>query len=766
MRRPRLSKQWRRRLIRAGLGGALCWALVYFAVPLCLPFPDGLEKPPAPGLEITDLHGKPLRKLLSDGARVEAVPEFAKISTDLVNATLAAEDKRFWDHGGIDFLAAGRSLRDSLSSGRTVSGASTVTQQLIKISSRRQQREITTKLYEMFAARKIEISWSKERILTEYLNRLNYGNLRVGCASAARGYFGKPLADCSLAECAFLAGLPQAPGRLNPYRNFAAAKRRQEWVLGRMLASGTIDEKRHRRATAEPLRLRQSNGAFEAPHFVDYLLERTDWESATVENKLRTSLDFDLQTECEDRVAAHLERLTNRRLSNAAFVVIENASGAVRAMSGSRDYSDPDGGQFNGALAPRSPGSTLKPFTYLLALQDGDTAATVVDDLPIEFMTDTGIYRPSNFDRRSHGPVSYRVALASSLNISAVRTLDHIGGAAVLTAALSSCGITTLTESPGHYGLGLTIGNAEVRLLELTNAYACLARLGEFRPVSLIESPAPGSLPERRFEPDACWLIADILSDPNARARAFGHDSPLRLPFKVAVKTGTSTDFRDNWTVGYTPEFTVGVWMGNFDNTPTDHVASVEGAAPIWRAIMLHLNRTRGTTWFARPPSIVRAAVDPVTGQPPPHIFLRKRPLTAEWFRRTNLPAIADTSHYDSFGRPLLPQEYASWLGGADDWLGSTVALGDSVSGDQFRVVSPLPGTTIYLDPDLPNSGSRFPLETNLGVADVDWSSPTAVVNTSSSQPYAILTEGRHRFEAEEKRTGNVVRTWVVVRGL
>lgn len=517
-------RRWLRRLLAA----AVTWLLLWYALPWCFPWPEELNAPPAPAAAFTDREGAPLRRLLENGGRGGGELSLERIPKWLVLATLAAEDQRFRSHGGVDWLAAARAVKDSLSAGRKVSGASTVTQQLVKIVHPR-PRNLWTKVMEIFTARRLEMTWSKDQIIAAYLSRLHYGSLAEGCAEAAGTYFDKPLADCSLAECAFLAGLPQAPGRLSPWRNFEGAKKRQEWVLSRMKALTWITPDEYRRALTEPLRTVRTASAFRAPHFVDMILSgQTPGPAAGT--SLRTTLDAAIQQHCERCLRDRLARLANHNAHHAAAVVLDNATGHILALIGSPDYSSARGGQVNGAAARRSPGSALKPFTYLLAFQNGQSPADIVPDLPVEFMTPTGVYRPENYNHRAAGPVSLRAALANSLNLSAVRTLQEHGGAPALVDALQSCGLTTLTRKPGDYGLGLTIGGGEVTLLELTTAYGCLARLGTHRaPVMLMDAPASPEV--RAFDPAACWLLADVLADNDARTRSFGMDSALRLPF-------------------------------------------------------------------------------------------------------------------------------------------------------------------------------------------------------------------------------------------
>ena len=753
----------RRWLVRGAAVAVAIWLILWVLAPLLVELPSGLDESPVPGAEIVDRNGKPLRKMLNpEGQRTEPSLPLDGVPRGLINATLAAEDQRFWEHSGIDFVALVRAINDGIDAGRPVSGASTISQQLIKISGPRRERKVSTKLFEFVAARKLEMVWSKERILSTYFSRLDYGNLLVGAPAAAQGYFGKPLADCSLAECALLAGLPQAPSRLNPYRAFDRAKERQEWILNRMVDEKMISAEQAEEAKREQLVLAKDFGAFRAPHFVDQIIAAQESE-ADLPAVFQTTLDLDLQTFAERTVSQHLQRLRTHNVTNAAVVVIDNASGDVITLIGSANYRSRRGGQNNGATAPRSPGSTLKPFTYLIALERGDTPATIVDDIPVEFMTGTGIYAPVNYDHRNHGPVSYRRALGNSLNISAVRALDRVGGARVLMNALAACGVTTLTEAAEHYGLGLTIGNAEVCLLELTNAYACLARLGNYLPWRLqLDSTPPGL--KRVFEEDATYLIADMLSDPSARAAAFGADSLLNLAFPVACKTGTSSDYRDNWTIGFTPGVTVGVWAGNFGGEPMQNVSGISGAGPIFRDIMEHCHKTIGLTWYTQPPTIVERSVDPATGLPPAHGQPLPRQKVREKFREWNVPR-PDPSRYDALGRVRLSTNYARWFNSPENWLGETAVLANE-SGKApmgtLRILSPLPGTVVYLDPDFPDRGARFPLSASGVTGELQWTSKTLRV----SDQHAILTEGTHHISARNPTTGTTLKTWVEVRSL
>jgi penicillin-binding protein 1C len=362
--------------------------------------------------------------------------------------------------------------------------------------------------------------------------------------------------------------------------------------------------------------------------------------------------------------------------------------------------------------------------------------------------------------------MTYRQALGNSLNISAVRVLDSIGGAETLLPRFRELGLTTLNEDAAHYGLGLTIGNASVRLIELANAYACLARLGRFKPWTLrwsAQSPERNQEERRMLGENESWLIADILSDNQAREMAFGSWSVLRLPFKCAVKTGTSSTFRDNWTLGYTPEFTVGVWVGNFDNTPMQDVSGVTGAGPVFRDVMLHLHEKQPATWFARPAAITHARIDPRTGkrltpQTPPARVSRE-----EFFITDKMPPVAQASDYDASGRAILPRDYATWVPSNANWLGDLVTTAGADAKPVLRITNPIPGTVVILDPDIRNSGNRLLLQA-AGTTQPRWTCKTLELRNESPHTFAILKPGRHEIELRDESSGLSAKTFVIVQ--
>jgi penicillin-binding protein 1C len=718
------------------------------------PVPRALNTSLPQSVKFVDRRGRPLRRVLQDQRIYRSRCSLSDISPNAIAATLSAEDKRFRVHSGIDFFAAGRALLEFVNSGTTHSGASTITEQLVKLGESREPRTIPTKLREIWGALCIERHWSKERILEEYLNRLDYGDLQLGLASASWDYFEKPPSDLSVAEAAFLAAIPQAPSRLDPFKHFIATQTRQRWVLSRMRANGYLDDATYARALAEPLRLRQRSRDFEAPLLVDLLLERRGTlppEGGTV----HTTVDLSLNQWIDQVIGRQLNALSEKNVSAAAVVVIDNQSGDVLALCGSGDYFEPGTGQINGAWSARSAGSALKPFTYLRSLEKGAFPGTVVADVPTDFATETGLYHPNNYNHRFYGPVTMRFALANSLNVAAIKVLEQTGGPEVLYEALQTAGITTLGHPAAYYGLGLTIGNGEVRLLELTNAFASLARLGIYRPFRLLsrqgELGAPG---HRIFDERAAYLLADMLSDNHARAATFGLNSYLSFDFPVACKTGTSSNYRDNWTLGFTPEWTIGVWVGNPDNAPMRGITGVTGAAPIFREIMLHLHEQHGTSWYHSPPGIDHCWIDPLTGR---EVMKDQSRAVEEIFAFR--PESARPEDYDSANHVRLPAEYSAWLESSQN---TSIPLLRSPA-QRLQILQPAPGSSYFLDPDLPANDQRLVLSAESS-GSLEWNSASLDCRADGDHVTVLLREGRHEIVAHDRTTGETASTWINVR--
>ncbi len=619
--------------------------------------PDRLS--PAPGPLVLDRHGRILRLGLNpQGSRGILLPP-GPLPPLVVQAFVAAEDRRFWRHPGVDCVAVGRALLSNLSRGRIVSGASTLTMQLCRQLDPG-PRTYGRKLREMARALRLEAALPKEEILRHFLNRVPLGGNLVGVETAARAYFGSPAAELSPAQAATLAALAKAPARLHPRKaSGEALLSRRQRVLQAMGLSGYLTPRQVAAAQSEPLALAPGAPAlpFAAPHFVNLVLTSAPSPPRGV---VTTTLDLDLQTQAEAILASHRERLRQQGAGQASLVVLDNRSGEILALVGSLEYSRRRQGMVNGATARRSPGSALKPFLYALALDLGFTSATLLPDVERRYRTPGGEFQPLNFDRTAHGPVSFREALGNSLNLAAVRLLSQVGPERLYTTLEKLELISPPAPGPEHYGLGLVVGNLEVTLLQLAQAYATLAQGGLFRPARLLKD-APEPPLRRVFSPQAAYIISDILADPAARGRVFGASQAMNPPFPLALKTGTSSGYRDCWAVGYTREHTLGVWVGNFDGRPTREASGALVAAPILADLAAELYRQQPPTPLPRPPGVVAADICAVSGQRPgpacPH---RVR----ELFVAGGEPAETCPLHHPGEPWHRLTPEYAGWLKG------------------------------------------------------------------------------------------------------
>jgi 1A family penicillin-binding protein len=708
--------------------------------------------PPADQLVALTAHGQNTRIFARDGSLLQAplapddptaglrrrVP-LSEISPYLIDAVVATEDSNFYEHRGVDPVALGRAIFRAVQTQGPVVGTSTISQQLAKLVFLSPERSITRKVKEAILAAEITRRYSKDAILEIYLNEIYYGNLAYGIEAAAQLYFNKPASELTLAEAALLAGLPQAPAAYDPLQNPEGAKDRQADVLRLMVEHGAITQEQADAAWREPLTYYgsglESTWLDKAPHFVMAVrsqIEQLYGPELLYRGGLQvyTSLDPQLQAEAERQVQTGVAELQGRNVSNGALVAQDPRTGEILAMVGSADFDDAEiSGQVNVALSPRQPGSTMKPFTYLATFErpnDWWTTATLIDDVRTEFDDGAGRppYVPVNYDGREHGRVSVRSALANSYNIAAVRALQHVGVDALLQVA-ERFGMATLTQ-PDHppYGLALTLGGGEVTLLEMTNAYGALANGGVYTPPTpiLCILDATGTVLERVDVPDlpeACrnaplaaravqrqpeqtrvatpqhsYLITDILKDNEARTPAFGANSSLQIGRPAAVKTGTTNDVRDIWTVGYTPQLAVGVWVGNADGTPMDqNLSGIAGAGPIWNRFMRAALADVAPQDFARPSGIVQVEICTLTGAPADSACPADR-RRVELFAADQLPPGADAGRLDvALSWPLDGQTLAGVIpvrGSASipDFAHYLVEYGESFEPGAWGVVA------------------------------------------------------------------------------
>lgn len=569
---------------------------------------------------------------------------YDRLPKHLIDAAIASEDESFWRNPGIDFKAIARSAFINILERRVISGASTITQQLARASIISLQqlpfRSIDRKLREILIALRLTASYSKKDILTMYFNQMYFGNLAYGIQAASSTYFDKDVSQLSLAESAFLVGLLSSPDRRNPFTNMNEVKEKQIQVLELMVKDGFISKEKAGDAKREELALAKKKTDIKAPHFVHYILQEI--ETLGIKNdqgiNIYTTLDYPTFTLSEDIAKLWVNRLKDQHdLSNASLVLIKNGTGEILNMLGGIDYFDAThAGQVNISTALRQPGSALKPVTYATAFMQGYTPATLIYDVKKVYKTKKGEgFTPNNYDGRYHGLVLVREALASSLNLPAVEMLNRIGINSFLKVA-RDLGITTFTQED-RYDLSLTLGGGEVKLLELTNVFASFARGGDYKEPFAIQKITTDSEKVLYEHKDrggiqvlgqngnqVAYLISNILSDPKARIPGFSEKNSLVLSHPAAVKTGTTTDWHDNWTVGYTPSYTVGVWVGNNDNHAMRDITGVIGAAPIWNQFFEEFLKGKPTEQFVRPDRIKEVEVCALSGKLPDGICPEK----------------------------------------------------------------------------------------------------------------------------------------------
>jgi 1A family penicillin-binding protein len=620
----------------------LFFIFVYFYIFYKLPSPKTLKNFQAipVSTQILDRNGKLLYHLYRNQKRsivkIKTLPKYVS------QATIAIEDKNFYNHQGVSLVGGIlRAIKDTLLQ-KQLQGGSTITQQLIKSALLSPERTLRRKIREIVLALWTERIFTKEEILELYLNQIPYGGATYGIEEAALKYFDKHAKDLSLEEAAFLAGLPQAPTLYSPYNNPQLAQKRRNEVLKAMYDQKYIDKKTYEKAIKKPLIVKPLLEKIKAPHFVFYVksLLEEKYQIKDIETggfKVYTTLDLDIQEEAEKILKEEIEKVKNLNVGNGAILVTRPPTGEILAMVGSVDYFATPSGSFNVTTALRQPGSAIKPLNYAVGIERKlVTAATVFLDIPTCF-TAAGqpqAYCPVNYDGQFHGPVQLRFALGNSYNIPAVKMLA-LNGVENFIASASAFGITTFKD-PKNYGLSLTLGGGEVKMIEMAKAFSAFSNRGKTKEINAIlkiedkfgkkifefkdpnfqkEIKKPLSYPNffaikgnQVISAETAFLISHILLDNNARSAAFGPSSYLVIPNRaVSVKTGTTDDKRDNWTIGFTPNFLVAVWVGNNDNSPMHPLltSGITGAAPIWNRVMSFVLKNQPDLWPVKPPNIV-----------------------------------------------------------------------------------------------------------------------------------------------------------------
>ncbi len=647
----------------------------------------------------------------------------SELSPVLQEVLVASEDKRFYEHAGVDWTALAGAAWDNLFhnlGGKHPRGASTITMQLAgfldaSLRPRKSDRTLTQKWQQMQAAREIEESWTKEQILEAYLNRAPFRGELTGIHAAARGMFGKHPSGVNRAEAILLIALLKEPGaKAQAVAKHACAALK---AVAQTPGQPTCDELRNL-AVVSLDNSQLGNGAENlAPHLAQrYLLKAG--------SRVQTTLDAKLQRFAIQSLREHLMELSDRAVDDGAVIVLDNATGEVLAYVGSSgDFSDsPD---VDGVMALRQAGSTLKPFLYGTALENRQiTAASVIDDSPIQLATPTGLYIPQNYDHDFKGLVTVRTALASSLNVPAVRTLTIVG-VDRFVQQLRNFGLSSVTRDGDFYGFGLALGGAEVRLAELTNAYRALANDGMWSPVQFVAGQTGAGGPRRVLAPEASFIIGDILADPNARATTFGLENPLATRIWAAAKTGTSKDMRDNWCIGFTSRYTVGVWVGNFGGAPMRDVSGVSGAAPVWNDLIHYLHTSLPSKQHTPPKHLAQVAV-----RFEPEVESARQ----EWFIAGTESSVVRINGSEDRQQGLAP-----------------------------RILYPNPETVIAIDPDIPPSHQKIRLYAR-NAADMVWLIDGKAIGTDAYawwQPSA----GHHRAVLADRAGKELDHVTFEVRG-
>ncbi|MGE5074127.1 MAG: transglycosylase domain-containing protein, partial [Anaerolineae bacterium] len=671
------GSRWRSRLVVSFIFLAFVFVFIllcmgslalyeYYSIASTLPSVSDLQQRSSQfeTARILDRNGNVLYELIDPNEGRRTYVPLEKISPQLVAATIATEDKDYYNHPGYDLFAIIRAIWQNYTTGETVSGASTITQQLARMillsPNERAQRTYLRKAREIILAGEITRRYSKNQILELYLNEINYGNLSYGIEAASETYFATTADKLTLAQAAFLAGLPQSPSLYDIYTNRDLTLARDQQVLT-LMVKASYDENCIRVSnSSDPVcvdPLSAANAAVEMrnytfprpdinmryPHWVNYVREQLEaqYDAQTIFRSgftIYTTLDPQLQDAAQQLVSNQVAALAQNNATDGALIAIRPSTGEILAMVGSADYyNSAISGQVNMATSEtRQPGSSIKPINYVAAFEKGWTPATLIWDVPSEFPPSgdpndqRDPYVPNNYDNRYHGPVTVRTALSNSFNIPAVKTLQFVGvyGDHGMIAMAKRFGFTSLNRD--DYGLSLTLGGGDVSLLEMVSAYSVFANSGvRVPPVSILKivdhrgkvvyeyHPQEG---QRVIRPEHAYLITSILSDNEARSWMFGPNSVLNLPFPVAAKTGTTNDFRDNWTMGYTPDLVAGVWVGNADYTPMVNTTGLTGAAPIWSQFMTIAEpyiSNNNPTPFQRPAGIIDKVICSLSGTEP-----------------------------------------------------------------------------------------------------------------------------------------------------
>lgn len=693
---------------------ALTSAFFYFYILKDLPLPTRLSSSQTPqSTSIYDRKGKLLYNIY--GNKNQVFIPLSEIPKSMQEATIAIEDRSFYEHGAIDLRGIARAFVSTVFH-KQIQGGSTLTQQLVKNSLLTQEQTIPRKIKEIILSFATEILYSKNQILEMYLNQSPYGGPAYGVEAAAQTYFGQHAKDLNLSESALLAGLPQSPTQFSPFgAQPELAKKRQAEVLDAMKEVGYITNSDEQKAKKEILKYKPISNRIEAPHFVLYiknLLIQKYGEKVVNEGglKVTTTLDLNIQNYAQASVAAEVNDLPKYyHVTNGAAMVTNPATGEILAMVGSKDYFDTAiDGNVNIVTALRQPGSSIKPINYATGLINKYSAATTFIDGPICFPNaGQKDYCPLNYDGKWHGLIQMRYALGNSLNIPAVKMLK-LNGVDAMVATATAMGITTFNH-PENYGLSLTLGGAEVKMLDMAEAFGVFANSGykidlhsilkvvdkKGKVLEQYNPPVSPIFGKKIIPEGVAFIISDILADNNARLMEFGDNSQLKIKGQnVSVKTGTTNDYRDNWTIGYTPSFLVAAWVGNDDNTPMSGLVSgITGAAPIWNDIMSDLLKDKAPEPISRPPTVIQKQVCSDTGLFPSAQTSGACPTRFEYFIKGTENVNVGSVSNEQVSIDKNTQDLAK-KGQTDNIDQKQETVYKDPTGDQYCLSCPHPSTT------------------------------------------------------------------------
>jgi penicillin-binding protein 1C len=709
-------------------GGLLLFTLCVFSS--LRPLPDTLA-PHATATkkrQVVDRNGETLSYTFSTGWNLSDLRPLFAMPILMQHAFIEAEDRRFYQHRGVDWRARLHALWQNTRSLRVVRGASTISEQVVRMLHPR-PRTLWSRFLEGIEAVKLERAFTKQEILEFYLNQVPFAGNRRGVVQAARYFWDRDLETLSEREQLALAVMVRAPERLDLYKNVHGLDSRIAQLAEHMESIGRLTKEARTALTEQTYPLSRGSLPVRADHFVQYVHSSS---GRAIEGKIVTTLNATVQQQVQRILEHRIHDLKDKGVSDGAVLVVDNHSGEVIAWVNAGEFGRTEGSQIDAVITPRQPGSTLKPLLYAQALSGDWHAATVINDAPIAEAVGSGLHTYRNYSRMYYGDISLREALGNSLNIPAIKTIHHVGRHEFLQF-LHKAGFASLSQHPDFYGEGLALGNGEVTLFELVQAYSALANKGVLRRLQVVRMDEIGANPRRPsaplITPEVASIIGNILSDPHARQREFGGDGLLRFPVQTAVKTGTSTDYRDAWALGFSERFTVGVWLGNLNRASMHEMSGARGPALVLRSIFAELHQSQDTQPLYLAPSLIHRIVCPHTGKR----ASTECPHVEEIFAPGSEPTEACTLQHRTRA-PVVPTN-------------------NQQTHNTVRILMPTPGLNVARDPRIPDHLEALPFElhASVPVSEVRWIVDDHEIAVSESLPHRYLwplTAGHHTVKA------------------